>query len=61
LGIHEVQAPREEDLDSQAIISTNSIYMEVFLSQAYAIKLVGSMPRRCQAINNNGGNWITYQ
>jgi len=31
-----------------------------FLSQDYAIKLVENMPRRCHAIINNKGDWITY-
>jgi len=35
LGTHEVQAPKKEDLDCQAIISTNLTYMEVFVSRLY--------------------------
>jgi len=46
LDNHEVQAPREEDLDRQAIISTDPTYMEVFVSRLcykinrkYALKI----------------------
>jgi len=30
------------------------------LSEDYALKLVESMPRRCQSIIDNGGDWTTY-
>jgi len=33
LGTHEVQAPTEEDLNRQAVILTDSTYMEVFVSR----------------------------
>jgi len=56
LGTHEVQAPREEDLGCQAI-SIDSTYMKS-LSQDYIIKLVESMPRKCQAIINNRGDLL---
>jgi len=49
---------REEDLDHQPIISIRFIWRS--LSQDYAIKLVESMPRRCQTIINNKGDWTTY-
>jgi len=32
-GTHEVQVMREEDLDHQAVISTDLTYMEVFVSK----------------------------
>jgi len=58
----EVQAPREKELERQAVISIDSTCIYGGLcSQDYAIKLVeNSMPRRYQAIINNGGDWITY-
>jgi len=59
LSIHEVQAPREEDLHHQTVILTDLTYMDS-LSQDYVIKLFESMPQRCQTIVNNGGNWTTY-
>lgn len=31
-----------------------------FLSEDYAVTLVESMPRRCQSIIDNGGDWTTY-
>jgi len=52
-GTYEVQAPRE-DLDRQAIISTDSTYIVLF--HDYVIKLVENMSRRCQTIINNEGD-----
>jgi len=49
LGTHEVQAPRGEDLDYQAVISTDSTYMEIFVpklcyknSRKYASEMPGN-------------------
>jgi len=54
LGTHEVQAPREEDLDQQLFQQIRLIWR----SQDYVIKLVESMSGLPFPVRNSSGNVI---
>jgi len=51
VGISQAQASRKKSMHFEAADTTNSS-----LPNEYAVNLVESMPRKCQAIINTGGD-----